>query len=149
MRQQISFDARLCWHDRRCSFSLASLKNWKPTNTKRWRSSRSLHPEVDQAYELVQQFREMVRTRTGEQLDGWLGRVKASHIREFQGFVAGVLRDKEAVQAGLTRPASNGIGDRKSEQTETHQADGLRESGLSSPPKAGSPRCVAAQQAYA
>lgn len=30
---------------------------------------RSLHPEVDQAYELVQQFTQMLRTRTGEQLD--------------------------------------------------------------------------------
>jgi transposase len=70
---------------------------------------RSLHPAVDQAYELVQQFAQMVRAHTGEQLDGWLGRVKASHIREFQGFVAGVIRDKEAVKAGLTLSASNGI----------------------------------------
>jgi transposase len=118
MRQQISFDAHLGWHTRRCFFSLARPKNWRLTNKKRWRSSRSLHPEVDQAYELVQQFREMVRTRTGQQLDDWLSRVKKSHIREFQSFVAGVIRDKDAVQAGLTRPSSNGIGDRKSEQTE-------------------------------
>jgi transposase len=68
---------------------------------------RSLHAEVDQAYELVQQFREMLRTRTGEQLDQWLCRVKASQIRELQGFVTGVLRDKAAVVAGLTRPQSN------------------------------------------
>jgi transposase len=33
---------------------------------------RSLHVEVDQAYELVQQFSQMLRTRTGEQLDDWL-----------------------------------------------------------------------------
>jgi len=70
---------------------------------------RSLHAEVDQAYELVQQFREMLRTRTGEQLDQWLCRVKASQIRELQGFVTGVLRDKAAVVAGLTRPQSNGV----------------------------------------
>jgi transposase len=70
---------------------------------------RSLHAEVDQAYELVQQFREMLRTRTGEQLDQWLCRVKASQIRELQGFVTGVLRDKAAVMAGLTRPQSNGV----------------------------------------
>ncbi len=70
---------------------------------------RSLHPEVDQAYELVQQFAQMVHTRTGEQLDDWLCRVRASKIREFQGFVAGVDRDKEAVKAGLTLSQSNGI----------------------------------------
>jgi hypothetical protein len=41
---------------------------------------RSLHSEVDQAYELVQQFARMLRTRTGtgEQLDDWLSRVRAS-----------------------------------------------------------------------
>jgi transposase len=70
---------------------------------------RSLHTEVDQAYELVQQFACMLRTRTGERLDDWLGRVKASRIREFQGFVFGILQDKAAVKAGLILPASQGI----------------------------------------
>ena len=42
---------------------------------------RSLHAEVAQAYELVQQFREMLRTRMGEQVDDWLCRGKASRIR--------------------------------------------------------------------
>jgi hypothetical protein len=46
-------------------------------------------------YELVQQFVQMLRTRTGAQLDGWLERVKASQIRELQGFVAGVVSIKQ------------------------------------------------------
>jgi len=34
---------------------------------------RNLDPEVDLAYEMVQQFARMLRNRTGEeQLDGWL-----------------------------------------------------------------------------
>jgi transposase len=70
---------------------------------------RALHAEVDHAYELVQQFAQMLRMRTGEQLDEWLSRVKASRIRELQGFVTGVMQDKEAVKAGLTLPASNGL----------------------------------------
>jgi transposase len=70
---------------------------------------RSLHPEVDQAYDLVQQFTQMLRTRTGEQLDVWLEKVRVSQIRELQGFVAGVERDKKAVKAGLTLATSNGI----------------------------------------
>ncbi len=61
---------------------------------------RSLHTEVDQTYELVQQFAQMLRTRTGEQLDAWLEKVRASQIRELQGFVSGVERDKKAVKAG-------------------------------------------------
>ena len=70
---------------------------------------RSLHPEVDQAYQLVQQFAHMLRTRTGEQLNDWLCRVKASKIRELQGFLTGVNRDKAAVTAGLTLPHNNGV----------------------------------------
>ncbi|GHO47545.1 ISL3 family transposase [Ktedonospora formicarum] len=68
---------------------------------------QSLHTEVKQTYELVQQFAQMLRTRTGEQLDDWLERVKASKIRELQGFVTGVERDKAAVLAGLTLPQNN------------------------------------------
>jgi transposase len=70
---------------------------------------RSLHSEVKLTYELVQQFAQMLRTRTGEQLDDWLSNVRASQIRELQGFVAGVERDKKAVVAGLTLPQNNGL----------------------------------------
>jgi len=70
---------------------------------------RHLHPEIDLAYDLVQQFAHMLRTRTGEQLDDWLEKVRASQIRELQGFVAGIERDKAAVVAGLTLPQNNGV----------------------------------------
>jgi transposase len=64
---------------------------------------------VDQTYELVQQFTHMLHTRTGDQLDAWLEKVQESSIRELQGFVAGVERDKAAVVAGLTLPQNNGV----------------------------------------
>jgi transposase len=35
--------------------------------------------------------------------------LRTSNIRELQGFVAGVERDKAAVVAGLTRPQNNGL----------------------------------------
>jgi transposase len=70
---------------------------------------QSLHTEVKLADELVQQFAQMLRTRTGEQLDDWLEQVRASKIRELQGFVTGVERDKAAVLAGLTLPQNNGL----------------------------------------
>lgn len=70
---------------------------------------RHLHSEIDLAYDLVQQFAQMLRTRTGELLDEWLYRVSESQIRELQGFVAGVKRDKAAVAAGLTLPQNNGL----------------------------------------
>lgn len=70
---------------------------------------RSLHNEVDQAYELVQQFAQMLRTRTGEQLDAWLERVRASQISELQRFVLSLERDKAAVSTGLTLSQNNGL----------------------------------------
>ena len=50
-----------------------------------------------------------LRTRTGEQLDAWLEQVRASQIRELQGFVVSIERDKAAVVAGLTLPQNNGL----------------------------------------
>ena len=50
----------------------------------------------------------MVRERTGEQLDAWLGAVRASQLKAFQTFVTGVQKDKDAVLAGLTLPWNNG-----------------------------------------
>lgn len=70
---------------------------------------RQLHPEIDLAYDLVQQFAQMLRTRTGEQLDAWLEQVRASQIRALQSFVLGIERDKAAVVAGLTLPQNNGL----------------------------------------
>src|SRR5207249_6367031 len=70
---------------------------------------RQFHPEVDLAYDLVQQFAQMVRNRTGELLDAWLAQVNQSRIPELQSFAAGVEKDKEAVRAGLTWWINNGM----------------------------------------
>ena len=70
---------------------------------------RQSHPEVNHTYELVQQFAQMLRTRSGEQLDTWLVKVAESRIPELQSFLLGIERDKSAVAAGLTLPHSNGI----------------------------------------
>ena len=73
------------------------------------RQLRQSHPEADLAYDLVQQFAQVLRTRTGEQLDTWLEKVRASQIRELQSFILGIERDKAAVVAGLTLPQNNGL----------------------------------------
>lgn len=70
---------------------------------------RQSHPEVELAYDLVQEFAQMLRTRTGEELDVWLAKALVSQIPEYQSFVQGIERDKEAVKAGLTLLTSNGI----------------------------------------
>ncbi len=70
---------------------------------------RQINPEVDLAYDLVQQFAQMLRTRTGEGLDAWLNEVENSQLSELQAFAAGVEKDKDAVRAGLTWRINNGM----------------------------------------
>ena len=47
------------------------------------------------AYQLVATFLQMVRKRTGEQLDAWLEEVKASRLEAFASFVTSVQQDKK------------------------------------------------------
>ena len=92
---------------------------------------RHLHPEIDLAYDLVQQFARMLRTRTGEQLDDWLEKVRASQIRALQGFVVGIERDKAAVVAGLTLPQNNGVVEGKVNKLKRDLADDVRQGQIS------------------
>jgi len=70
---------------------------------------RQASPHLETSYRLVKAFLQMVRERTGEQLDAWLEAVQASHLEAFQPFVTGVQKDKDAVFAGLTLPWNNGL----------------------------------------
>src|SRR6266516_809939 len=70
---------------------------------------RELHSEVDLAYDLVQQFAQMLRTGTGEHLDAWLDQVANSKLPELQSFAAGIEKDKDAVKNGLTWWINNGM----------------------------------------
>lgn len=70
---------------------------------------RQLHPEIDLAYDLVQQFAQLLHARRGEQLDAWLEKAKVSQIHELQSFAMSVERDKPAIVAGLTLPQNNSL----------------------------------------
>jgi hypothetical protein len=97
----------LCPLGRRLSTFFVGLCELETDEQETLITLRQLHPEIDLAYDLVQQFAQMLRTRTGEQLDAWLEKVRASQIRELQSFVLGIERDKAAVVAGLTLPQNN------------------------------------------
>jgi transposase len=71
-------------------------------------SLRQASPLVNQIVDLVQDFLVLVRERQGERLDQWMETVETSAIPELQRFAQGLLRDKEAVVAGLTLAYSNG-----------------------------------------
>ena len=69
---------------------------------------RQVHPALETAYSLTQDFLQMLRKREGEQLDTWLTQVQASQLPELASFASGVEQDKAAVQAGLTLAINNG-----------------------------------------
>jgi Transposase len=59
-------------------------------------------------YELTQQFMSMLRLHRGQEFEAWLSAVEASHIAELCRFAHSLLKDKNAVVAGLTLSYSNG-----------------------------------------
>jgi transposase len=59
-------------------------------------------------YELTQQFMSMLRLRRGQDFETWLAAVEASEIPELRRFAQGLLKDRNAVVAGLTLSSSNG-----------------------------------------
>lgn len=59
-------------------------------------------------YELTQQFMTILRLRRGQEFETWLSAVEASHIPELRRFAHSLLKDKDAVVAGLTLSYSNG-----------------------------------------
>jgi len=59
-------------------------------------------------YALTQQFMTMLRLRHGQDFETWLQAVETSQIPELHRFAQGLLKDKDAVVAGLTLSYSNG-----------------------------------------
>jgi transposase len=68
---------------------------------------RRVHPDLETAYRLTQDFLQMLRQREGERLSRWLAQVHESDLPELESFAHGVEQDQAAVQAGLTLPLNN------------------------------------------
>ena len=69
---------------------------------------RAASAPAEMAYGLAQDFLTMVHKREGERLDAWIEAAQASQVPELHHFVNGILKDKDAVMAGLTLAYSNG-----------------------------------------
>ena len=65
-------------------------------------------PIIKAAYELVLEFRRMIKTRDGKKLKDWFGKVEQSGISELARFVKGLREDEAAVQAAMEYAWSNG-----------------------------------------
>jgi transposase len=65
-------------------------------------------PIIKAAYELVWEFRRMIKTRNGKKLNDWFGKVEQSGISELARFVKGLREDEAAVHAAMEYEWSNG-----------------------------------------
>ena len=68
---------------------------------------RQASAEAESIYQLVQEFLGMVHHLQGDQLDAWIAKVTASHIKALQRFAKGLQRDKAAVLMGRTCSYNN------------------------------------------
>jgi len=64
--------------------------------------------ELDHVYQQAQGFANMVRHRTGTQLEAWFADVAQHGRQEIQAFARELAKDRAAVQNGLTLRWSNG-----------------------------------------
>ena len=64
--------------------------------------------DLQDLYQLGQDFVQMVKQRQVRRLDGWLARAQQSSSVELRGFASGIKRDYAAVKAALSLPWSQG-----------------------------------------
>jgi len=69
---------------------------------------RQLHPDIDAAITLVQDFATLLRKRLSTDLDDWLDRAANSALPALRSFAVGIRRDYAAVKAAASLPWSNG-----------------------------------------
>ena len=70
--------------------------------------ARAYCPDLDTLTELAHSFNRLVRERGGHQIEEWIKRATASSFPELRGFAAGLLKDFDALRAGLTQHWSSG-----------------------------------------
>ena len=69
---------------------------------------RDLHPDIDAAVTLTQDFATILRQRLSADLDDWLNRAASSAMPTLRSFAAGIRRDYDAVKAAASTAWSNG-----------------------------------------
>lgn len=65
-------------------------------------------PEIKQGLDLVQSFRNAIKTRDEISLSAWIDRTSNCGLPEFENFVTVLRRDEKAVRAAASSPWSNG-----------------------------------------
>jgi transposase len=70
--------------------------------------ARAQCPDLDALTNIAHAFNTLVRERRGRHLEQWINQATGSDFPEIRGFATGLLRDFDAVQAGLTHHWSSG-----------------------------------------
>ncbi|MBG0569360.1 ISL3 family transposase [Actinoplanes sp. NEAU-A11] len=66
-------------------------------------------PHLDSLATHISTFAEILTSRQGQRLNGWITAVEADDQPDLQSFTAGLRRDHDAVVNGLTMPYSSGV----------------------------------------
>jgi hypothetical protein len=72
------------------------------------KQARTQCPDLDTLTHLTHGFTHLVRNRGGASLEAWVNEATSSPFQEIRGFAGGLLRDYDAVVAGLTHHWSSG-----------------------------------------
>jgi transposase len=94
---------------RRLVWLLVQFDDRLDEDAQRQRTRLCSLPEVQAAWALARQFREMVRDRRPEALDLWISTCRASDISELKTFADGLEREEGIIRAALELPFSNGV----------------------------------------
>jgi transposase len=70
---------------------------------------RQVHPHLETAYHLAQDFVALFAERNPDRLDRWIKRARKSHIPDLVRFGTGLTQDSVAVRASLVLPYSQGV----------------------------------------
>ena len=60
------------------------------------------------AHRLAREFARLAREHCGDQIDGWITQAHTSGVAALRGFADGLVKDYDAVRAGLSLPWSSG-----------------------------------------
>lgn len=69
---------------------------------------RRQHPNIEQLFDLADEFLQLLRERTASPFDAWIMKALTCSIKPFQSFTKGLLDDYAVVEASLTPTVSNG-----------------------------------------
>jgi transposase len=72
------------------------------------KDARARCPDLDALTDLAHGFNQLVRHRAGDRLEEWINQAAQGTFPEIRGFAAGLLKDFDAVRAGLTQHWSSG-----------------------------------------